>query len=492
MVKRISFIISLLLTFTAISDQLQFKASLAHPALIKGEENHTYLKIGLTGFEFNNDSERPKTNIALVIDRSGSMQGDKIVRAKEAAIMTINRLNSEDIVSIVTYSDQVEVVVPATKMTDKDSVINKINSISASGSTALFAGVSKGGAEVKKFIDKNRINRVVLLSDGQANIGPSSPTLLGDLALSLAKQNVAVTTIGLGQGYNENVMVALARKGEGNHYFVDKPEALAATFNREFGDLMSVCAKDIMVEVTLKNGAVCKRSLGRKATINGSKVSYKFPRVYSGQEKFLMLELIIPKSITESVSEIADVKVAYYNAKNKVNDKLASTVSCRFVTDTVLVKHEADRAVIKDAVEQIAAVNMVEAIRLREAGQLDEAQQMFTHNRLIIDQNMKKYGMKKDLYQYQFLNAQAQDVSNAKQIQSFNHQAVTNSTPSIPKFGEKTELGVVLTVTPTVTKGSKEIELIKLSPKMSKFLSYDSAIENKNNDKQKEPKKKSK
>mgnify|MGYP003380095548 CR=1 FL=1 len=79
-----------------------------------------------------------------------------------------------------------------------------------SGSTPLFAGVSQGAPELRKFLDKNRVNRVILLSDGQANVGPSSPNELGRLGLSLGKEGIAVTTIGLGLGYNEDLMAPVS------------------------------------------------------------------------------------------------------------------------------------------------------------------------------------------------------------------------------------------------------------------------------------------
>lgn len=435
MLKRTLSILTIFSLIASVSaEQLQFKASLAHPSLVKGKNSHTYLKIGLTGFEFKNEADRPKTNIAIVIDKSGSMSGDKIEKAKEAAIMAVNRLSSDDIVSVLTYSDSVNVVVPSTKVSDKAELARKISSITSNGGTALFAGVSKGGAEVKKFLDEKRINRVILLSDGQANVGPSSPALLGDLALSLAKDSIAVTTIGIGNGYNENVMVALANKGEGCHYFAKHSDDLATAFNREFGDLMSVCAKQVDVKITLNSQVNCKKSVGRQAKIDGNVVTYTFPQVYSGQEKFLILELDVESSDAIDVAKVADVEVSYHNAQSKVDDRLTSTVSCRFIADESKVKQLANREVVKDAVEQVAAVNMVEAIRLREAGDVKAAEKLIHSNSGIISQNSIDYNLGKELKKLSNLNSAAAKDQNNKRIQSYVQQSVTNSTPDIPEF----------------------------------------------------------
>ncbi len=137
-------------------------------------ENH--LRIALEGFPLPDPAKRSPVNVAIVIDRSGSMLGDKIQNARRAAIQAIDRLRDDDIVSVVAYDTGVEVLVPATRASDREEIKRRIETIKADGNTALFAGVSKGAAEVRKFRDDKYVNRVILLSDGLANIGPASPS----------------------------------------------------------------------------------------------------------------------------------------------------------------------------------------------------------------------------------------------------------------------------------------------------------------------------
>jgi len=87
--------------------------------LLDGQSHKTYLKVGLTGFDLPHIKDRTPVNVAIVLDRSGSMQGQKIIKARQAAILAVNQLNQKNIVSIVTYSDTVSVLLPATKVTDK-------------------------------------------------------------------------------------------------------------------------------------------------------------------------------------------------------------------------------------------------------------------------------------------------------------------------------------------------------------------------------------
>ncbi|MFP6766263.1 MAG: VWA domain-containing protein, partial [Planctomycetaceae bacterium] len=198
------------------ASQVGLSVEMSNPVLKALKKQTTFLKVGLTGFKMQSRAERAPVNISLVLDKSGSMKGSPMEEARSGAIEAIRRLGPNDIVSVITYDSTVHVLVPATKLTDKDTVCRQISQIRAGGGTALFAGVSKGAAEIRKFADRNYVNRVILLSDGKANIGPSSPSELGDLGASFKKENMTVSTMGLGPGYNEDLMLMLASRSGGN------------------------------------------------------------------------------------------------------------------------------------------------------------------------------------------------------------------------------------------------------------------------------------
>jgi Ca-activated chloride channel family protein len=168
--------------------QLTLRAEVGTPVVLSGGSRTAYLKVGLTGFELPDSKARAPVNLAIVLDRSSSMSGEKIQRAKEAAIMVVDRLRDDDIVAVISYDSVVEVLVPATRASEREHIRNKIRALDARGMTALFAGVSKGAQELRKFLSGDHVNRVILLSDGQANVGPASPNELGHLGMTLAKE----------------------------------------------------------------------------------------------------------------------------------------------------------------------------------------------------------------------------------------------------------------------------------------------------------------
>ena len=185
-------------------------------------------------------------------------------------------------------------IVPATKLSDKEAVVQQIRRIEAGGSTALFAGVSKGADELRKFLDKNRVNRVILLSDGLANVGPQSPSELGSLGASLMKEGISVSTMGLGLDYNEDLMTKLAQNSGGNHSFIEQANDLARVFNQEFNDVLSVVAQEVAIDIRVAAGVRPVRVLNADAEINGQQVILQMNQLYSEQEKYVMLEVEVP------------------------------------------------------------------------------------------------------------------------------------------------------------------------------------------------------
>ncbi len=371
-----------LLIGTAISSSpvyaktVVLNAELANPVIEAGRKQTTFLKVSLTGFKLEDESDRTPANIAIVLDKSGSMRGDKLLNAKKAARMAVDLLSENDILSIISYDTTVNVLVPATKVSDKRAIRRAIDRMGADGRTALFAGVSKGAAEIKKFLDKDRVNRVILMSDGQANVGPSSPSELGDLGASLSKDGITVTTIGLGTGYNEDLMANLAGFSDGNHAFVKNAADLAKVFKYEFGDVLSVVAQDVEIIIQCRNGIRPIRILGRDGTILGQTVRTNMSQLYSEQEKFVLIEVEVPAGKAKQQVSLADVSVNYQNMQSRKQDRLADNMKVAYSESKEVVRQALNAPVVSAATKQVANTESKRALRLRDAGKLEEAQKV--------------------------------------------------------------------------------------------------------------------
>lgn len=383
--------IGFFVTSSANARQIGLSVDLATPVMVAGKSQKAFLKVGLRGFDLLHEADRAQVNLAIVLDKSGSMRGEKIERAKEAAIMAIDLLNSEDIVSVVTYDDVVSIVVPATKVTDKSYIYSEIRSITDGGRTALFAGVSKGAHEVRKFFDKSRVNRVILLSDGLANVGPSTPSELGQLGASLGKEGISVTTIGLGLGYNEDLMTQLAGLSDGNHAFVENTADLARIFAAEFKTAMSVVAKQLTIIIKCADSIRPLRVLGRNADIVGQEVHVYLNQLSSRQEKFVMLEIEVSPGSEGETRDLASVAVSYHNLQTRRQDSLSNSVSVNFTKAREKVKQSVNKPVMESAAEQVVNQMSKDAVKLRDEGKLEAARELLGQSANYLRENAENF-----------------------------------------------------------------------------------------------------
>lgn len=386
MVALVAFIATIGSLHRVHADQVKLDVSLAYPVMkiesegAANQKSTNHLRIALKGFELPSSKERSPVNVAIVIDRSGSMSGPKIEQAKQAAIQAISMLQDSDIVSVVTYADGVEVLIPATKASDRAFAQGKISSIHADGSTALFAGVAQGAVEVRKFMSKQYVNRVVLLSDGQANVGPSTPGELEEFGRSLLKEGISVSTFGLGLGYNEDLMSKLAMASSGNHAFVESPNQLASIFHNEFRDVQSVIAQGISIEAVFAAGVRPVKVLGYSADISGQTVSFNAGQLYSKQERYFVVEVEVPMGSEAGSRSVVAVSAEYRNMVTETQDKLASAVEVRYSKDPVAVEKAIDKSVLASCALQVANERNRMATELRDQGDIEGAKKTLLQN----------------------------------------------------------------------------------------------------------------
>lgn len=321
--------------------------------------------------------ERPPVNLSIVLDRSGSMSGDKIEKAKEAAIEAVKHLGSHDMFSLVIYDHNVETLVPATPVRNLDGIISKIRSIEPGGSTALFGGVSQGAAEIRKNGGGRFVHRIILLSDGLANVGPQTPEDLGRLGAALIKERISVSTVGVGTDYNEDLMARLSQNSDGNIYFVENSSALPGIFNAELGSVLSVVAKDVKVIIEVPEDVIPVSIIGREGRIKGKTVEFSMNQLYGNQEKFALVEVKVPrnkagKSYGKDM-EIAHARVYYENPVSKTREQAEARGKVSFSQDEKKVKRSTNVAVVRDYQLNLNALAQEKAINESDKGKKKEA-----------------------------------------------------------------------------------------------------------------------
>ena len=233
-------------------------------------------------------------------------------------------------------------------------------------------------------LDKRRLNRVVLLSDGQANVGPRRPEDFAKLGRELLQQGISVTTIGLGMQYNEDLMLQLARASDGNHTFVGESTDLIQVFNKEFDDVLASCAQTVSIDVELKPGVRVVRALSRDGKIEGQTAQFQLNQIYAATEHYVLMEVEVDQEAAGGAIGTMSISAACASptpprrtARARPSRRRSARASAPSDTEVAASR---DNAVMESVVEQSVRARTAAAIELRDQGRHGEAQALFQQN----------------------------------------------------------------------------------------------------------------
>jgi Ca-activated chloride channel homolog len=346
-----------------------------------GKDQEVVVKIDLES-EAGRKPNRLPLNLAVVIDHSGSMAGAKIEKTKQAAMQLIDQLTPQDNLALVEFDDTVDVLFPSQHVLDREALKAQVQRIQPGGSTALYAGVETGGKELLKIESRtDRINRVILLSDGLANVGPSSTSDLKALGRSLSRQGISVSTIGVGDDYNEDLMAGLAEASDANYYYVKDAEKLPEIFAKELGGLQAVTARQVEVVITCADGIEPLDLIGRPEKFVDRKTTVEFSSFASGQNRYLFLRCRVKANDAVTQMDLASVKVTYRDEINGSQEASAEqTVRVGVTRSEKEVANAVNQSVAAERELQLNALAKDQAMSDADAGHYREAAESLRAN----------------------------------------------------------------------------------------------------------------
>jgi Ca-activated chloride channel family protein len=225
---------------------VKYELHYSRPNLVRlGEPQLIYALLEVSSHEERNSLPTPPLNICLVLDRSTSMQGEKLDIVKATAIQLLRSLRPEDVLSVVSFSDRADVIVPASVSPDKKKQESRIQMMQASGATEIFSGLDAGLREIRRTLDPSRVNHIILLTDGKT-YGDEQACL--KLAEDAASQNIGITGMGIGHEWNDIFLDALAGKTGGSSAYISKPKDIQTLLVEKFKALVNTFAEDIMLD----------------------------------------------------------------------------------------------------------------------------------------------------------------------------------------------------------------------------------------------------
>jgi hypothetical protein len=332
-------------------------------------------------------------NLALVLDHSGSMRGDKLLYVKEAAKTLINNLGKDDYFSLTVFDSNIEPLIPPTKAGEVYGIEESINSVVAGNTTNLGGGYQQGFAFAKEKINGENISRVMLLTDGLANCGITDPYRLAEIAEENQGEGISTTTIGVGERYNEFLLGKMAENGGGGAYFIENPDDAPGVFEEELGYLKSLSATDFELKIVLADKNIYVNQLNTYRSTN--KNQFLLGDVYERQVKNIVLEFKLPKMKIGRGLEIGHIEVSYRDVS--ANEKGVTTLKLPLTIDIVNKKDfsaiSPDKAVIIASAFLTVAKGKREAIKRSDRREYQEAANMLERCAYTIEVLINKYGL---------------------------------------------------------------------------------------------------
>lgn len=261
------------------------------------------------------DRTRPPGTLQVVLDRSGSMAGGRLDAAKQALQSIVTRLSPEDSFGVVIFDDEVTVAVPAGPLTDKDVVRERIAAIQPGGMTNLGSGLVRGLEEARR-VKGERAATLILLSDGMANTGVTDHGRLATLAATGRKHGVTSSTIGIGLGYDEELLAALARGGAGNTHFAEGGDEAGAAVAEEVGDLLDQVVQAASLTVTASEDV---RSIRLYNDLSISPIENGFMAelgdFYAGEQRRVVMAVDVPAKSELGLAQACELELRWTDAE---------------------------------------------------------------------------------------------------------------------------------------------------------------------------------
>jgi Ca-activated chloride channel homolog len=356
--------------------RMKAEIRLDHELLAVEGEHTVHAMLELVAPELEGGKDRAPMHLALVIDRSGSMGGAKLDHTKAAAEYLVRRLGPTDQMALVTFDDEVELRA-SLGTCNQQTLVSHIRNIWPGGSTNLSGGWLKGAEEVGR-ANSEGIRKVLMLTDGQANHGITDPATLVGMSTNMRGSGVGTSTIGYGDGFNEELLTGMAEAGGGNAYFAASPEDAPGIFAQEFEDLASLVAQNLSVEIRPSEDVKLLAVLNEyPATGVAGGVQLALGDVYAEENRRVVFELHIPEMVKLSVVQAAEVIIRYVS----VGDDVAThELKLPLVINMVSADEASDAAIDQEVIEEVvilkAARAQKEARKRADLGDFDGAQSM--------------------------------------------------------------------------------------------------------------------
>jgi Ca-activated chloride channel family protein len=298
----------------AADNLVTVKAEMVQQKVLKGSDGKVAVSLILAADEVAAIEDHPEQpmDLVIVLDRSGSMRGQKIRDARQAVIQLVERLNTDDRFALITYANGAETASPLLPVdpVQRRSLIDAARQVPPGGGTNLGAGLQRGIDILMTTPATGRQRKVILISDGLANQGVTDPAALGGMASEAVEHNFSVSTAGVGLDFNETLMAAIADQGAGQYHFIEDPRILAQAFEKEFHLTRNVAASSLEIRISLDKGVRLVNAGGYPIRQEKGTAVIHPGDLLSGQKRKLFLTFLTPTDMEKKIT-LGRIQMSY-------------------------------------------------------------------------------------------------------------------------------------------------------------------------------------
>ncbi|MBI3186010.1 MAG: VWA domain-containing protein [Myxococcales bacterium] len=372
---------------------LTMESRLSHPYVPRGRSD-LFLSVDLSAVTVPGEKRAP-VSLALVLDRSGSMSGFKLQRAKQAARQLVSQLGDEDQLAIVQYGSDVRTL-PLTPATaeGRAKMLRTIDRIYDDGGTNIGAGLKAGRAQLQAAAGiceggacpaHRDITRLILISDGQPTEGVTSERGLTQLARSIREEGITVSALGVGADFNEDLMQRIAEVGSGSYGYIQDASRLASVFQMDLRQAGTTVAREVKLSLELPTGVELGDVLGYRFQRAGNRVEVPLPDFASGQLERLVVRLSVDAQVVGQAVDVVRLELGYSDLLRNGPGRRMAQLSAMVTQRREEVLAHRDREAVIRATRAQSGDNYRKAAELVSRGEPAKAQQLIRQNEALFD-----------------------------------------------------------------------------------------------------------
>jgi Ca-activated chloride channel family protein len=378
--------------------------------------------------------QRMPVNLALVIDRSGSMRGQKLTDARRAARMLVERLEPGDRLALVHYGSDVRVF-PSELMTAeaRERMLAFVDAIEDQGATNLSGGLEAGAEALRPHVRDFRVSRIILLSDGEPTDGIVDEASLGRLAADYQRAGIAVSGLGVGEQFNERLMRGLAEQGGGFYGYLQDSERLAEILGRELEQATGTLAREVRLRLRLPEGVTAAEALGVKSVPESGALLIPLYDLSGGQEARVVVKLTLALEAPSPERALVDARLDYNDLVADKPTQLGLELRAAVTEDEALVLAQLDPEVRVAVTRALGASQMQAAVEAMKQGDRTRALDMLGNVRRLFGSSSSSSALAGEMQEVEQTEAA---YRNAQDETSVRREALKLHRKSLQSFGQ--------------------------------------------------------